>query len=151
MFPVDIAKFLRIAFLYNTSSCCFWQPYHGTVKSPGVPFIWFRASTCFQFWSKTLTKRCTNNSLLSRDKTISSLSMYLLKRSATWNDLKPSKTTTWNHPRNIWNKQGINWHHTWNQPGNNRYPLKSAISCKFSSRIWNTLWLNIVYRENRLR
>ena len=31
------------------------------------------ASTCFRFWSKTLTKCCTNNSLLSRDKTISLL------------------------------------------------------------------------------
>ena len=70
MFPVDIAKFLRIAFLYNTSGGCFWQSYHGTVKSAGVPVLWFRASTCFQFWSKTFTKRCTNNSLLSRDKTI---------------------------------------------------------------------------------
>ena len=73
VFPVDIAKFLRIAFLYNTSGGCFWQSYHGTVKSAGVPVLWFRASTCFQFWSKTFTKRCTNNSLLSRDKTISSL------------------------------------------------------------------------------
>ena len=73
MFPVDIAKFLRIVFLYNTSGGCFWQSYHGTVKSAGVPVLWFRASTCFQFWSKTFTKRCTNNSLLSRDKTISSL------------------------------------------------------------------------------
>ena len=63
MFPVNIAKFLRIAF-----SGCFWQSYHGTVKSAGVPVLWFRASTCFQFWSKTFTKRCTNNSLLSRDK-----------------------------------------------------------------------------------
>ena len=73
VFPVDIAKFLRIVFLYNTSGGCFWQSYHGTVKSAGVPVLWFRASTCFRFWSKTFTKRCTNNSLLSRDKTISSL------------------------------------------------------------------------------
>ena len=29
--------------------------------------------TCFRFWSKTFAKRCTNNSLLSHDKTISSL------------------------------------------------------------------------------
>ena len=71
--PVDIAKFLRIAFLCNTSGGCFWQSYHGTVKSAGVPVLWFRASTCFRFWSKTFTKSCTNNSLLSRDKTISSL------------------------------------------------------------------------------
>ena len=28
--------------------------------------LWFRISTCFQFWSKTFTKRCTKNSLLSR-------------------------------------------------------------------------------------
>ena len=61
MFPVDIAKFLRIAFLYNTSGGCFWQSYHGTLKSAGMPVLWFRASTCFQFWSKTFTKHCTNN------------------------------------------------------------------------------------------
>ena len=73
MFPVDIAKFLSIVFLYNTSGGCFWQSYHGTVKSAGVPVLWFRASTCFRFWSKTFTKRCSNNFLLSRDKTISSL------------------------------------------------------------------------------
>ena len=68
-----LQNLLRIAFWYNTSGGCFWQSYHGTVKSAGVPVLWFRASTCFQFWSKTFTKRCTNNSLLSRDKTISSL------------------------------------------------------------------------------
>ena len=73
MFPVDIAKVLRIAFLNKISGGCFWQSYHGTVKSPGVPVLWFRACTCFQFWSKTFTKRFTNNSLLSRDTTISSL------------------------------------------------------------------------------
>ena len=60
--------FLRIFLLCNNSGGCFWQSYHGTVKSAGVPVLWFRASTCFQFWSKTFTKRCTNNSLLSRDK-----------------------------------------------------------------------------------
>ena len=73
VFPVDIVKFLRIAFLYNASGGCFWQSYHGTVKSAGVPVLWFGASTCFQFWSKTFTKRRTINSLLSNDKTISSL------------------------------------------------------------------------------
>ena len=73
MFLVVIARCLRIAFLYNTSSGCFWQSYHGTVKSAGVPVFWFRASACFRFWSKTFTKRCSNNSLLSRDKSISSL------------------------------------------------------------------------------
>ena len=73
MFPVGIAKFLRIAFLYNTSCGCFWQSYHGTVKLAGVPVLWFRASTCFWFWSKIFMKRCSSNSLLSRDKTISSL------------------------------------------------------------------------------
>ena len=73
MFPVDIAKFFKIAFPCNTSDSCFWQSYHGTVKSAGVPVLWIRASTCFRFWSKTFTKRWSNNSLLSRDKTISSL------------------------------------------------------------------------------
>ena len=72
MFPEDIAKFWRLAVSYNTSNGCFWQSYH-TVKSAGVPVLCFRASTCFQFWSKTFTERCTNNSLLSCDKTISSL------------------------------------------------------------------------------
>ena len=66
-------KVLRIAFLKNNSGGCFWQSYHGTVKSAGVPVLWFRVSTCFRFWSKTFKKGCTNSSLLSRDKTISSL------------------------------------------------------------------------------
>ena len=35
--------------------------------------LWFRVSTCLRFWSKTSTKRCTNNSLLSHDNTVSSL------------------------------------------------------------------------------
>ena len=61
MFPVDNEKFLRVAFLHNASGGCFWQSYHGTVKSAGVPILWFRASTCFRFWSKTFAKRCTNN------------------------------------------------------------------------------------------
>ena len=68
MLPVDIAKFLRIVFLSNTSSGCFWQTYHGTVKSTGVPVLWFCASKCFKFLSKTFMKCCTNNSSLSRDK-----------------------------------------------------------------------------------
>ena len=38
-----------------------------------MPDFFFRSSMCFQFSSKTFTKRFTNNSLLSRDKTISSL------------------------------------------------------------------------------
>ena len=54
MFPADNAKFLRIALLYNTFGGSFWQSYHG-------------------FWSKTFTKRATNNYLLSCDKTISFL------------------------------------------------------------------------------
>ena len=43
---------------------------HGTVKPAGVPVFWFSTSTCFRFWSKTFTKRCSNNFLLSRDKSI---------------------------------------------------------------------------------
>ena len=31
-----------------------------------MPVLWFCASTCFEFWSKTFTKRCINNSLVSR-------------------------------------------------------------------------------------
>ena len=69
VFPVDIAKFLRIVFLYNTSGGCFWQSYHGTVQPAGVPVLWFHASKT----SKTFTKRCSNNSLLSRNKSISFL------------------------------------------------------------------------------
>ena len=65
--PMNIAKFLRAAFLKNTSDCLLL-----TVLPQSV--VWFCASTCFRFWSKTCTKRCTNNSLLSRDKTISCLS-----------------------------------------------------------------------------
>ena len=52
MFSVDIAKLLRIAFLYKNSGGCFWQSYHGTLKSAWVPLLWFHTSTWFQFWSK---------------------------------------------------------------------------------------------------
>ena len=64
---------LRIAFLYNTCRGCCWQFYHSTVKSTGVPVLWFRTSTCFWFWSKHFTRCHTNNSLLCCDKTISRL------------------------------------------------------------------------------
>ena len=44
------------------------------LTTAGVLVFLFRASTWFRlFRSKTYTKRCKNNSLLSRDKTISSL------------------------------------------------------------------------------
>ena len=44
-----------------------------TALSRGRPVLWFRAFTCFRFWPKTFTKRCTNNSLLLRHKTNSCL------------------------------------------------------------------------------
>ena len=34
---------------------CFWQSYHSTVKSAGVPVHWFCTSTWFWCWSKTST------------------------------------------------------------------------------------------------
>ena len=52
VFSVDIAKFLRIAILYNTSGGCYWQSYHGTVKSAGAPVLWFYASIWFRFDQK---------------------------------------------------------------------------------------------------
>ena len=57
----------------NSTRVGAWQSYHGTVKPAGVPVLWFRISMCFRFWSKTSTKRYSNNFLLSREKTISSL------------------------------------------------------------------------------
>ena len=68
VFPVDIAKFLRIVFLCKTSGGCFWKSYHGSPKSAGAPVLRFRTSTCFRFLSKTFTKRCTNKSLPLRVK-----------------------------------------------------------------------------------
>ena len=52
MFPVDIAKFLRTLFLYNISGGCFWQSYHGTVKSSGSLFFDFTALRAFNFDQK---------------------------------------------------------------------------------------------------
>ena len=52
---------------------CFWQSYYSTIKLAEVSVLWFRASACSRSWSKTYTKRCTNNYLLSRNKIISSL------------------------------------------------------------------------------
>ena len=51
MFPVDIAKFLRIGFLYNTSGGCFWQSYHGTC-SAGCLFFDFPPPRAFTFDQK---------------------------------------------------------------------------------------------------
>ena len=61
---MDIANFLRIVFWYTTSGGCFWQSYHGTVKPAGVhvPVLWFCATACFRYWSKTFMKRWWNNS-----------------------------------------------------------------------------------------
>ena len=70
-FPVDIGKFLRIAFLYNTSGSCFWQAYHGTVKSAGMPVLWFPRA--FDFDQKLSRNVPQIIPLLTRDKTISSL------------------------------------------------------------------------------
>ena len=61
MFPVDIVKFLRIAWLFLAVLLRYG-------KSIGGPVLWCRASTCFRFLWKTFTKSCTNNTLLSRDK-----------------------------------------------------------------------------------
>ena len=69
----NIAKFLRTVFLYNNSSGCSWQSYHSAVRPAGVSVLWFCASTSFQFWSKTFTNSSSNNSLLTRDKSISFL------------------------------------------------------------------------------
>ena len=52
MFPVDIAKFLTIFFLHNTSVGCFWQSYHGTGKSAGLFALWFRASYTYYHVTK---------------------------------------------------------------------------------------------------
>ena len=49
---MNISKFLRIVFLYNTTGGCFWQSYHSIVKPAGAPVLWFRASTCFNFGQK---------------------------------------------------------------------------------------------------
>ena len=48
------------------------------VSDSSTTLQWYRASTCFRFWSKTYTKRCTNTSLLSRDKTVSSLLEFIV-------------------------------------------------------------------------
>ena len=49
---MDIAKFLRIAFLYNTPGSCFWQSYQGTVKSAGYLFFDFPHPRAFTFDQK---------------------------------------------------------------------------------------------------
>ena len=40
------------------------QSYHSTVKSAGVPVLWFCLSPCFRLWSITYAKCCVNSSLL---------------------------------------------------------------------------------------
>ena len=61
-------KILKSSFFYRTPPVAISG---GPVS--WVSVLWFRASTCFRFWSRTYTKCCKNNSLLSRDKIISSL------------------------------------------------------------------------------
>ena len=73
VFPVDIAKLFKNSFLIQHLWWLLLTVLYGTVKLAGVPVLWFCISTCFRFWSKTITKRCTNNSLSSRSKTISCL------------------------------------------------------------------------------
>ena len=51
-FPVNIAIFLRIAFLYNTSGGCFWQSYQGRVKSARCLFFDFSPPHSFNFDEK---------------------------------------------------------------------------------------------------
>ena len=70
MFFVNIVNFLRTAFLKKTSGGCCWQSHRSTVKSAMVFLIWFRASTSFRAYLEAYEKRCTNNYLLSRDKTM---------------------------------------------------------------------------------
>ena len=52
MFLVDIAKFFKKVFLYNTSGGCLWQSYHGTVKPAGVPVLCFAPPRAFDFDQK---------------------------------------------------------------------------------------------------
>ena len=61
VYRLNTGNFRLNNFLIQHSGGCFLQFYHATVKSVGVFVLWFRASTCFRFWSKTFTKRCTNN------------------------------------------------------------------------------------------
>ena len=49
MLPVDIAKFLRIAFLHITSDGCFWQTYQGAVKPARAPVFDFASPCAFNF------------------------------------------------------------------------------------------------------
>ena len=72
MFPVDIAKFLRTGFFYRIPPVAASDS-PTTVHGQCVCVLWFRVSLWFSFWSKTYTKRYTNNSLLSHDKIIFSL------------------------------------------------------------------------------
>ena len=58
MFPVNIAKFLRIVFLWNNSGGCFWQSCRGTVKSAGCLFLDFAPPRAFDFDQK-LTRNVT--------------------------------------------------------------------------------------------
>ena len=52
MFPVDIAKFLKTAFFMEHLRWLLLATYHNTIKSAGLPFLWFCASMCFHFDQK---------------------------------------------------------------------------------------------------
>ena len=87
-FLVNIAKFVRIAFLKNSPSNCFRQSYHSTVKWARASVHRFCTSMCFWSWSKTCTKHCTNSSLLSRDKTVFfSIDQYFRFENIFWKNI----------------------------------------------------------------
>ena len=103
MFPVNIPKLSRIAFLYNNSGGYFWQScfnfdhklswnvariilYYHVEKQflPGLNWLvtcfrfqnmFWKNIYCFQFWWKTYTKHCTSSYVISRIKRLYSLAL----------------------------------------------------------------------------
>ena len=73
-------NYSRADFSLNTSGDFFWQVLPDSLTSTWVLVLWFCTCTCFQLWPKTSTILCTNNSLLSRDNTISSFAWIDLSR-----------------------------------------------------------------------
>ena len=59
---------MEIGERYRSSQTFRRRSHHSIVKSAGVSVLLVCASTCFQLRLKACTKRCTNNSLSSRDK-----------------------------------------------------------------------------------
>ena len=138
-FPVNIVKFLRTTFLYNTSGGCLWQYYHCKVS-------WGVCSLIPHFHVLSMLikylKSCIINSLLSCNKTIFSL-LELIDTCFQLQSMFRKKISCF-----------LFWWKTYTKRCTNNYVIRSVkrlpllslcgLSSAFNFRIWSGKWKNAV-------